>query len=59
MTHYDTEIIAYNSVIIVTRFADVGNSEFSTPSPSQSHCQWLVQHSESESVSLPEEVLLE
>ena len=22
MTHYDTEIIAYNSVIIVTRFAD-------------------------------------
>ena len=22
MTHYDTDIIAYNSVIIVTRFAD-------------------------------------
>ncbi len=27
MTHYDTEIIAYNSVIIVTRFADVGNGD--------------------------------
>jgi hypothetical protein len=27
MTHYDTEIIAYNSVIIVTRFADAGAAD--------------------------------
>ncbi len=27
MTHYDIDIIAYNSVVIVTRFADDGDSD--------------------------------
>ena len=31
MTHYDTDIIAYNSVIIVTRFADGGASASPRP----------------------------
>ncbi len=31
MTHYDTKIIAYNSVIIVTRFADDQQGQRVTP----------------------------
>ena len=39
MTHYDTEIIAYNSVIIVTRFADVERPGASGPVYAPTDCR--------------------